>query len=82
MIDTKKIDELAKSFANSLPPGLKDFREDINKNFHTLMQNFFSKVDLVTREEFDAQAGVLAKTRRKLEKLEKLVKELENPTKK
>lgn len=82
MFDTKKIDELAKSFADTLPPALKDFKEEINKNFHHILQNFFSKVDLVTREEFDTQAAVLAKTRKKLEKLEKQVKEIETTKKK
>lgn len=78
MIDPKKIDELAKSFSNALPEGLKDFKQDLNKNFHLTLQNFFSKLDLVTREEFDAQKAVLAKTRQKLEVLEKQIADLES----
>ena len=41
------------------------------------LQNTFSKLDLVTREEFDAQKGVLQRTREKLETLEEQVKTME-----
>ena len=52
-------------------------QEDVQKNIHTLLQGALSRLDLVTREEFDAQSQVLARTREKLEKLEKTLKELE-----
>ena len=51
--------------------------KDIEKNVKALMTQGFSKLDLVTREEFDVQAQVLAKTRAKLETLEARVAELE-----
>ena len=51
--------------------------KDIEKNVKALMTQGFSKLDLVTREEFDVQAQVLAKTRAKLEALEARVVELE-----
>ena len=51
--------------------------KDIEKNVKALMTQGFSKLDLVTREEFDVQAQVLAKTRAKLEALEARVAELE-----
>ncbi|MFT5644210.1 MAG: BMFP domain-containing protein YqiC [Janthinobacterium sp.] len=51
--------------------------KDIEKNVKSLMSQGFSKLDLVTREEFDVQAQVLAKTRSKLEALEHRVAELE-----
>jgi BMFP domain-containing protein YqiC len=57
--------------------------KDIEKNVKAMMTQGFSKLDLVTREEFDIQAQVLAKTRSKLEALELRVAELEaklNPT--
>ncbi|MES2760490.1 MAG: accessory factor UbiK family protein [Pseudomonadota bacterium] len=44
--------------------------KDIEKNVKAMMTQGFSKLDLVTREEFDIQAQVLAKTRAKLEELE------------
>jgi BMFP domain-containing protein YqiC len=51
--------------------------KDIEKNVKSMMTQGFSKLDLVTREEFDIQAQVLAKTRSKLETLELRVAELE-----
>jgi len=51
--------------------------KDIEKNVKSMMTQGFSKLDLVTREEFDIQAQVLAKTRSKLEALEQRLAELE-----
>ena len=51
--------------------------KDLEKNVKALMTQGFNKLDLVTREEFDIQTQVLAKTREKLEALEKRVAELE-----
>lgn len=51
--------------------------KDIEKNVKSMMTQGFSKLDLVTREEFDVQAQVLAKTRARLEALEARVAELE-----
>lgn len=50
---------------------------DLEKNMKAAMTQGFSRLDLVTREEFDVQAQVLAKTREKLEALEARVAELE-----
>ena len=51
--------------------------KDIEKNVKSMMTQGFSRLDLVTREEFDIQAQVLAKTRSKLEALEARLAELE-----
>lgn len=51
--------------------------KDIEKNVKSMMTQGFARLDLVTREEFDIQAQVLAKTRAKLEALEARVAELE-----
>jgi BMFP domain-containing protein YqiC len=51
--------------------------KDIEKNVRTMMSQGFQKMDLVTREEFDIQSRVLAKTREKLEALEAKVAEIE-----
>ena len=51
--------------------------KDIERNVKAMMTQGFSKLDLVTREEFDIQAQVLAKTRAKLDALELRVAELE-----
>lgn len=52
-------------------------QQDVEKNVHTLLQGAFARLDLVTREEFDTQSRVLARTREKLEQLEKTVAALE-----
>lgn len=51
--------------------------KDIEKNVKAMLTSGFAKLDLVTREEFDVQAQVLAKTRARLEALEARVTELE-----
>lgn len=52
--------------------------KDLEKNMKAMLNQGFSKLDLLTREEFDVQAEVLARTRAKLEALEARVTELEN----
>lgn len=77
MIDPKILDDLSKRFAETIPAGVRQMQADLEKNFHAILQAAFAKLDLVTREEFDVQQGVLARTRAKLEALEKQVAELE-----
>ena len=50
---------------------------DLEKNMRALLATFLSRLDLVTREEFDVQRQVLLRTREKLERLEAQVAELE-----
>jgi BMFP domain-containing protein YqiC len=77
MFDSKSIDDIASRLANSIPPGLSSLRVDMEKNFHAILQGALGKLDLVTREEFEVQKAVLAKTRGKLEVLENKVAEME-----
>lgn len=79
MFDPKALDEIASRLANAVPPGLNNLKEDLEKNFHAVLQGALGKLDLVTREEFEVQKAVLAKTRAKLEDLESRVAALENP---
>lgn len=73
----RPIEELAKKLAESLPEGLRAVRDDIETNFRSVLKSGLSRLDLVTREEFDVQEAVLARTREKLEALEKRLAELE-----
>lgn len=50
---------------------------DMEKNIHALLRGVFTKMELVSREEFDVQAEVLRNTRKKLEALEVKLAELE-----
>ncbi|TQV72107.1 accessory factor UbiK family protein [Aliikangiella marina] len=77
MLDASKLDEIAQKLSDVLPPGAKAFQEDIHQQFKQILQSMIAKMDLVTREEFDAQAKVLARTREKIEALEKIVAEIE-----
>ncbi len=77
MFDPKNLDELASRLANAVPSGLHHLKDDMEKNFHAILQTALGKLDLVSREEFEVQKGVLAKTRSKLETLEKQVAALE-----
>ena len=76
-IDPKIFDDLANKLADSAPPGLKSLQTDMERNFHAILQSTFNKLELVTREEFEVQAGVLARTRSKLDELQKQVDALE-----
>ena len=71
------VDSLASKLAESVPEGLRSMREDLENNFRAVLRSSLSKLDLVTREEFEVQEAVLAKTRDKLEALEARLKELE-----
>lgn len=79
MIDLNNIDELARRLSGLVPPGLRESREELQENFKAVLQSGLSKLDLVTREEFDVQRAVLLRTREKLETLEALVQQLERP---
>jgi BMFP domain-containing protein YqiC len=77
MIDLKTIDDLARRLNDLVPPGLKDARADLEQNFKATLQAGLAKLDLVTREEFDAQRAVLLRTREKVEALERVVAAME-----
>lgn len=69
MLDSKIVDDLVKRLADAMPEGLRDAKKDMEKNFRSIIQGAFAKLDLVTREEFDVQKKVLARTREKLDEL-------------
>jgi BMFP domain-containing protein YqiC len=77
MLDPKLFDDIARRLADAVPTGVREIQKDMEKNLRTVLQASLSKLDLVTREEFDVQARVLARTREKLDKLEKTLSELE-----
>lgn len=74
----ESIENLAKKLAESLPDGLRSMRADLESNFQAILRSGIDKLDLVTREEFDVQEAVLARTRQKLEALEKKLEAIEN----
>ncbi|MDD5113079.1 MAG: accessory factor UbiK family protein [Methylobacter sp.] len=77
MFDPKAIDDIANRLAGAIPPGFNNLKEDLEKTFRAILQGALGKLDLVTREEFEVQKAVLAKTRSKLEVLEQKVADWE-----
>jgi BMFP domain-containing protein YqiC len=71
------LDQLASQLAQAVPGNIKALGEDLERNFKSLLQSGMSRMDLVTREEFDLQTAVLERTRAKLDELERRLAELE-----
>ncbi len=77
------VDKLARLLAESVPEGLRSMRADLEQNFRSVLNSGLGKMDLVTREEFEVQEAVLARTRTKLQGLEERLESLEqSPVKK
>ena len=69
-MDPRFIDDLARKLSAAVPQSVTNIRRDLEDNFKAVLQAALSRMDLVTRQEFDVQAGVLRRTREKLEALE------------
>jgi len=76
-MDPRFIDDLARRLSAAVPQGLIAMRRDLEENFKAVLQSGLTRLDLVTRQEFDVQAGVLRRTREKLEALEARLAEFE-----
>lgn len=69
--------QVHQQFGQFVPDMARAAREDFENQARAAVMSVISKLELVTREEFDAQQAVLLRTREKLEQLEKRVAELE-----
>lgn len=69
-MDSFRIDEIARKLLERVPPALRSVQADLESNFRAILRERLSKLDLVTRDEFDAQTRVLERTRARLEALE------------
>ena len=78
MIDPKKIEQIARQVHESMPKGLREFGDDIEKKVRQVIQSQLTRLDVVSREEFDVQTQVLLRTREKLALLEQRISELES----
>ena len=78
-MDPRTLDDLARRLSAAVPESVMAVRRDLESNFKAVLQSGLSKLDLVTRQEFDVQAGVLRRTREKLEALEARLAALEAP---
>ena len=73
----ESIENLVKKLVDTVPQGIKSVRDDLEQNFRSVLQSGLGKLDLVTREEFEVQQAVLARTREKLDALEATLRDLE-----
>ena len=76
-METPRIDEIARRLLESVPPGVRAMQQDLENNFRAVLRASLTKLDLVSRDEFDAQMRVLERTRARLEELERRVAEME-----
>lgn len=79
MLNQKILDEISSKIKELIA---QSPAKDVEKNLRAMLQSLFSKLDLVTREEFDVQQEVLVRTREKLSALEARITELEDGKKK
>jgi BMFP domain-containing protein YqiC len=76
-LNSNSLDDLARRLADAVPESVRAFGRDLEGNFKAVLQAQLSKLDLVSRHEFDVQSALLARTQTALTALEARVKELE-----
>jgi BMFP domain-containing protein YqiC len=76
-MDSFRIDEIARRLLERVPPALRSVQADLESNFRAVLRERLSRLDLVSRDEFEAQTRVLERTRARLEALEARLTELE-----
>lgn len=77
MLDPKLLDDISRRVGENLPRGVQNLQDDLQRNLRSGVESALSKLNLVTREEFELQQAVLLRTREKLEALEARLAELE-----
>ncbi|HGG61022.1 MAG TPA: accessory factor UbiK family protein [Gammaproteobacteria bacterium] len=77
MIDSQQLDDLAKRLAGLMPESMSRFQQDIEKNLKAGLKGVLQKMDLVTREEYDVQAALLARAQKRLAELEQRIQAME-----
>ena len=78
MINKEHIEEFIQQASKLVPDDLSRFKKEIENNLRTTLSASLSKMDLVTREEYDIQTALLQRTRAKLDTLQKKLTELED----
>jgi len=77
MIGPKTLDELSRRVHRALPEGVDRLEGDVRRNIRAALESALSRMDLVSREEFDVQMAVLRRSREKIDALEAQVRRLE-----
>jgi ubiquinone biosynthesis accessory factor UbiK len=77
-MNSSGLDDLARRLADSVPPALKSLAQDLESNFKAVLQAQLARLDLVSRNEFDVQTALLARTQAALASMEQRLKDLES----
>ncbi|MES1195391.1 MAG: accessory factor UbiK family protein [Steroidobacter sp.] len=77
-MDVRTIDELASRLAASLPESVSILKKDVEQNFKAVLQSALTRMDLVSRQEFDVQVGLLNRVRTQLSLLEQRLAAMEH----
>ncbi|MCK4950805.1 MAG: accessory factor UbiK family protein [Gammaproteobacteria bacterium] len=77
MFDPKVLDNLAQKLADALPSGFVNAQQDAEKTLRAGLESTLSRLNMVSRDEFETQSAVLARSREKIDQLEKQVANLE-----
>jgi BMFP domain-containing protein YqiC len=72
-----RVDDLARRLFESMPPTVRNMRQDLEANFRAVLQANLARLELLARDEFTAQTKVLERTRARLEAVEQRLAELE-----
>jgi len=78
MLDFRMIDELTRKLGESLPPGANQTRDELERRFRDVLTKAFERMNLVSREEFDARCRMLDETREKLKVLEQQLDKMQS----
>ena len=76
-MDIDVIEQLARKLAAALPDSISAMRNDVEQNFKAVLQSALSRMDIVSRQEFDVQVGVLNRVRTQLSQLEQRLAAME-----
>ncbi len=75
----QNLNQLAEQLRSILPASATLAHDEIRQSLKIFLESTLTKMNLVTREEFDAQSALLIRTREKLDRLEAIIAELEKP---
>lgn len=76
MLDANTINDIADKLSGVIPDSVKTLKSDIDNNLRAVLESSLQQMNLVSREEFDIQTALLARTQKKLQQLEKQLEEL------
>ena len=78
MLDLKMIDELTRKLGDSLPPGVAQTKEELERRFRSVLTSAFERMNLVSREEFDARSAELEQIRATLAALQQQLDQMQS----